>query len=184
MNTNPSTQKNDLGYKKQNTDILIVGAGPAGLSLALHLIQISKEWASRILIIEKKKHPRRKLCGGALSVPALEILENLSLDPPEDIFAVDEIRIRFQKHSYSLKGNPVLKIVNRASFDHFLSETLKSKGVRILEEVSFESANAQNDGYLVETNIGTIYCRSLVGADGSSSIVRKSLGLKRNNKVS
>ncbi|MDF3822331.1 hypothetical protein P3G55_20675, partial [Leptospira sp. 96542] len=42
----------------------------------------------------------------------------------------------------------------------------------------------QNDGYLVETNIGTIYCRSLVGADGSSSIVRKSLGLKRNNKVS
>ncbi|MGB9775078.1 MAG: NAD(P)-binding protein, partial [Anaerolineae bacterium] len=39
-------------------DVIIVGAGPAGLSTALHLQQMSPDLASRTVILEKARHPR------------------------------------------------------------------------------------------------------------------------------
>jgi len=47
-------------------DLIIVGAGPAGLSTAIHLQHIVPELAKRTLIIEKARHPRPKLCAGGL----------------------------------------------------------------------------------------------------------------------
>jgi hypothetical protein len=38
--------------------VAIVGAGPAGLSTALHLLQIDPSWAERMLVLEKAAHPR------------------------------------------------------------------------------------------------------------------------------
>ncbi|MEW6405818.1 MAG: NAD(P)-binding protein [Chloroflexota bacterium] len=39
-------------------DILILGAGPSGLSTALHLAQHYPHLTPRILILEKAHHPR------------------------------------------------------------------------------------------------------------------------------
>lgn len=183
MNSKGASFDKRLSLKNEEIDLVIVGAGPAGLSLALHLIQISPNWSSRILIIEKRIHPRKKLCGGALSIPALEILDDLGIQPNQDTFPVNEIQIRYGKHGYALKGKPVLKIVNRATFDHFLLDTLRTKGVQILEDTSFISADRSLNGYCIETTRGKISCRTLVGADGSTSIVRKTLGLKDQNTV-
>jgi len=66
-----------------SADILIVGAGPAGLSTALHLAQRPPELAARILVLEKAHHPRPKLCAGALVVDAEVILGRLWLDCAE-----------------------------------------------------------------------------------------------------
>ena len=44
-------------------DVIIAGAGPAGSTAA-------KELASRgrnVLVLERARHPRRKVCGGCLS---------------------------------------------------------------------------------------------------------------------
>ena len=54
-------------------DILIIGAGPAGLSTALHLAQLAPELVGRTLILEKAHHPRPKLCGGGL-LPYVEVI--------------------------------------------------------------------------------------------------------------
>ena len=47
-------------------DVLIVGAGPAGSALALHLARIAPDVARRTLVLEKSRHPRHKVCAGGL----------------------------------------------------------------------------------------------------------------------
>jgi flavin-dependent dehydrogenase len=61
-------------------DILIIGGGPAGLSTALHLFKIAPALASRILVLEKTRYPRHKLCAGALTPDAKVILRGVG--PP------------------------------------------------------------------------------------------------------
>ena len=64
-------------------DILIIGGGPAGLSTALHLVQIAPHLSDRILILEKAHYPRPKLCAGGLTIDAEIILQRLGLDVSE-----------------------------------------------------------------------------------------------------
>ncbi len=44
---------------QQGPEILIVGAGPAGLTAGLALVKYGRS----VTIIEKSRSPRRKLCG-------------------------------------------------------------------------------------------------------------------------
>ncbi|HAE59110.1 MAG TPA: hypothetical protein DCG54_06275, partial [Anaerolineae bacterium] len=64
-------------------DIIIVGAGPAGISVALHLAQIIPGIEKRTLILEKAHHPRHKLCGGGLLPDGEIVLRQLGLDISE-----------------------------------------------------------------------------------------------------
>ncbi|MFQ5459777.1 MAG: hypothetical protein ACE5EL_03190, partial [Anaerolineae bacterium] len=67
-------------------DVIIVGAGPAGASTALHLAHDDESGTDRILLLEAACHPRDKLCGGAVTRLATPALAPLDLpDPPESI---------------------------------------------------------------------------------------------------
>jgi flavin-dependent dehydrogenase len=59
----------------QNYDVAIVGAGPAGSSAAIRLAIAGK----RVLLIEKEKFPREKLCGEFISPECLEHFEELGV---------------------------------------------------------------------------------------------------------
>src|SRR5512137_1715419 len=67
----------------EHFDLIIVGAGPAGISTALHLAQIEPDMVPRTLILEKARHPRHKLCGGGILPDAENILRQLGLDITE-----------------------------------------------------------------------------------------------------
>jgi len=56
-----------------NYDVIIVGGGPAGTTAAYLLDKKGYE----VLIIDKKKFPRNKLCGGLLTKKTLNILSDI-----------------------------------------------------------------------------------------------------------
>ena len=60
-------------------DLIIVGAGPAGTSTALHLAARHPELAGRTLLLEKETFPREKFCAGALSGRGVQLLARLGL---------------------------------------------------------------------------------------------------------
>src|SRR5450755_2505441 len=61
-------------------DVLIAGAGPAGLATALYLLRAHPELAGRVVAIEKARHPRPKTCAGGLIPKTMLALKELGLE--------------------------------------------------------------------------------------------------------
>ena len=56
-------------------DVVIVGAGPGGSTTAYYLAKEGK----KVLLLEKKKFPRDKICGDAICKTAIEILMDMGV---------------------------------------------------------------------------------------------------------
>jgi menaquinone-9 beta-reductase len=80
-------------------DAIVVGAGPAGSAAAAMLAARGR----RVLVLEKERFPRRKVCGEFLSGDALESLERLGVR--EDVEARAE-RIH-EGELYLRNGRPI-----------------------------------------------------------------------------
>lgn len=155
--------------------IIIVGAGPAGSSTALHLCQLNPALAKDILILEKANHPRTKVCSGALSHHGSLVLKGLGLEPEVDHVPLRGIRMAYGKHHYSFKGNPVARVFQRSELDHWLLMQVRAKGVEVKENEPLRSAKVENDGVTIATDKREYRARMVVAADGASSPFRHSI---------
>ena len=157
-------------------DILILGGGPSGLSTALHLTKEFPHLTPHILILEKARYPRIKLCAGGLVIDAELILEQLGLDVSA-VPHVDAERIHFDFEARGLNirfpGRHALRIIRRDEFDHWLAKQAESRGVEIQEGVTVRKVDRYPDHVIVETDRGNFHAQVVVGADGSNGVTRR-----------
>lgn len=160
----------------QEKDILILGAGPAGLSTALHLARDYPHLSTRVLILEKAHHPRPKLCAGGLVIDAETILQRLGLDVSE-IPHVDTSAAHFDFAGRGFKISPrvrhALRIIRRDEFDTWLAGKARSRGMEIREGVTVKNVQPLENRVIVETDAGIFDAQIVVGADGSNGITRR-----------
>lgn len=164
-------------------DIAIVGAGPAGSTLAR---LIGKNY--RVLLIDKKQHvdlsktvSKGKCCGGLLAPDAQKMLSKLGLGLPKSVledpqlFVVRAIDIGqrlekfYQRHYINM---------DRRKFDHWLLSMVPS-GVDVRPGCKLNSYTAGKGSFdIVLAQDNKTYnekARILIGADGASSKVRQQL---------
>jgi flavin-dependent dehydrogenase len=166
--------------EERDYDVIIVGAGPAGISTALHLARIAPELIGRTLILEKARHPRHKLCGGGILADAEYILQELGLDITEvphcDVdwahfdYAGKGFRMRSER-----KGAFAFRTIRRHEFDAWLAEKARGRGFRILEEITVRNVTVHPSEVVVQTDQGEFHAAIVVGADGSKSVVRRAV---------
>lgn len=159
----------------EQVDVLIVGSGPAGTSTALHLLQHDPAWAGRMIVVDKATHPREKLCGGGITHLGQNILAQLGLEIAPKTFAIREVRLTYEELSYSFYGNPVLRIVRRDEFDHWLVQQVEAYGAPVRQGEGVKQVVPYPDYVEVITERATYHARVLVAADGSRSFVRRAL---------
>src|SRR5512139_2597651 len=147
-------------------DIIIIGGGPSGLSTALHLAKDFPHLTPRILILEKARYPRPKLCAGGLVIDAEVILQRLGLDVTE-VPHVDADRIRFDFEAKGLNirvpRRHALRVIRRDEFDNWLAKKTESRGVEVREGVTVRNIIPDENGVTVETDQGAFRARMVVG---------------------
>jgi flavin-dependent dehydrogenase len=161
-------------------DLIIVGAGPAGISTALHLAQIAPELVRRTLILEKARHPRLKLCGGGILADAELILHNLGLDITEiPHYDVDWAHFDFNGRGFRMRGEKkgafAFRTIRRQEFDAWLVSKARERGFRIQENTIVKRVEVTGAGVLVKTDREDYPATIVVGADGSKSVVRRAV---------
>jgi flavin-dependent dehydrogenase len=158
-----------------NCPIMIVGAGPAGISTWLHLQKEAPQLAQNSIIIEKAIFPRDKLCAGALCVWVSEVLACLGVDLDISSFFVSDIELRFGKEIDRLHQDNCFRVVQRVDFDYALVRESRKRGLELHEgEILVALSRAQHQ-LIVTTNKREYAVQVLIGADGAFSAVRKKI---------
>lgn len=136
-------------------DVIIIGAGPAGLTLANSL-----DSSLKVLLIDKKREPH-KLIACAEWVPPNMPVEPVTVTTAMDTWYGED----FISKDYSGK------IINRETWQKSMLESIAPS--KVLLGVTVESV----DGNIVKTSNNEFEGSIIVGADGPLSVVRRSCGL-------
>ena len=156
-------------------EVAIIGAGPAGATLAYELLQ----GGLQPLILDKAAFPRIKVCAGGLTIKAFQFL-------PPDLGPVLEDEIRRVQLSFNLNRTftkawhqPLLYTVERQRFDAFLMERVRQAGGEFGDGERLEEVTpGPGDSFTLTTSRRRIRARVVVGADGARSRVARSVGLQ------
>ncbi len=169
---------------REKYDIVVVGAGPAGLAF-IKTVRKENPHAS-ILLLEKYSYPRDKICGDGISslVPPLigeifpEIADKISKES-----LTQKYRIWYPSGECITKLSPPLNVIPRKTFDYLLWTATVDQSIDVLEEASatkliFDECRAiQGIQFIHEKNERSVKADLIVGADGSNSIVRRQTSL-------
>lgn len=155
-------------------DVVVVGAGPAGSTLAFELACNG----IKVALLDKESFPRNKVCGGGISIRAASLL-------PFDISPVIEKAVYGVRLSYKLKQKairvykePIAYLVGRDRFDNFLNNRALETGAEFFEKQRVIRIAADNRKTTVYTETDAFSAYVIVGADGATGRVGKNLGLK------
>jgi menaquinone-9 beta-reductase len=124
----------------QMADVIVVGAGPAGSSTAFYLAAAGLD----VLLLEKSRFPREKVCGDGLTPRAVKALTAMGVPIAEQDGWVRNkgLRIiggggRIELPWPELSSYPGFGLVrSRLDFDETLARHAQKAGVRLLEGVN------------------------------------------------
>jgi geranylgeranyl reductase family protein len=154
-------------------DVVVVGAGPAGSSTAMHLARAGVG----VLLVDKATFPRDKPCGGGLTGRALK---RIPVDPAPVVERdVDrfELRLRYGSSFAREHDAPLIRMTQRRRLDAFLVEQAVAAGAELREGARVEAIEQSESGVAARIGGEAVRAEVLVGADGANGIVARTLGV-------
>ncbi|MGC4087946.1 MAG: FAD-dependent monooxygenase [Polyangiaceae bacterium] len=179
-------------------DVVIVGAGPVGLFLAIELATAGV----RPLVLERLLEPDRTIKAASVGAVAAEALQRRglarALDDEQRAFLalmMPSLKARFGEGAakkpgghfsgmflidQSLQRDPErhMRPVPQEALEAILTARATELGVEIRRGVTLQGFERDEDGVTVRTSAGALRAQYLVGCDGGRSQVRKLAGFE------
>lgn len=160
----------------EHHQVIIVGGGPGGSLLACLLAREGMD----VTILEKRTMPRRKPCGGGITLKTASLLASVPWQGAvEDTIGKGTV---YYHQGTSLRWpDPVCFMVRRERFDHILLQAARDAGAKVLEDTAVSSVASDGVVNTVHASESREFQGELiVGADGAQSVVAR--GLRRGMK--
>ncbi|WP_430424657.1 NAD(P)/FAD-dependent oxidoreductase [Phenylobacterium sp.] len=176
-------------------DVIVVGGGPAGATMGWALAR----HGVRVAIVERATFPRDKVCGDFVEPGGLRLLARMGVLP--QIESGERLRItrnrvyfgpkliyRGDIHYYDHPEDRLNYglVVSRREFDAILLQHAHDAGADVFSPATARAITRDGGMVSVEATIGdqalTLCAPLVVGADGTESVVAKSMGLRRTNR--
>ena len=184
----PSTPKQPPA---DEADVIVVGAGPAGATTAFYLAQSGLD----VLLLEKSRFPREKVCGDGLTPRAVKSLIGMGISVTEQDGWVRNkgLRVigagqRLEMPWPELSSYPGFGLVRtRHDLDEALARRAEQAGARLVEGVTVtgpvrHERSGRIRGVVARPDGGeerSYAARVVVAADGNSSRLSVSMGLRK-----
>lgn len=157
-------------------EVLIAGAGPAGLASALYLLRQNPAMRGRVVALDKARHPRFKVCAGGLIPKTMLAMGELALDLEVPAIEVMRGTARTPTGEVDMfRGEPLCTVVRRDLFDARIARAAAEAGLEIVENCRVREVEQGADSVRVTTDRGCFEAPVVIGADGSGSRVRSSI---------
>jgi menaquinone-9 beta-reductase len=139
--------------KQEDADVIVVGAGPSGSTAAYYLAQAGLN----VLLIEKSRFPREKVCGDGLTPRAVKSLVAMGVDVSEEAgwlrnkgLRVIGGGMRLELDWPELSSWPGYGLVRtRASLDEQLARRAQAAGAKLLEGTTVTGPVLDDSGRIV-----------------------------------
>ena len=183
----PSTTQGAAG----EADVIVVGAGPAGSTTAYYLAQAGLD----VLLLEKSRFPREKVCGDGLTPRAVKALVAMGVPISENDgwlrnqgLRVVGAGMRLELPWPELTSYPGYGLVRtRMDFDQRLAQRAREAGAHLIEGVTVtgpvrDDRTGRIAGVTARPDDGEqqVYrARLVIAADGNSSRLSVAMGLRK-----
>jgi geranylgeranyl reductase family protein len=172
-------------------DVIVVGAGPSGSATAFYLAQAGLN----VLVLEKSRFPREKVCGDGLTPRAVKALIGMGISVSEQDGWVRNkgLRVigagkRMELPWPELSSYPGFGLVRtRHDMDETLARRAQQAGAKLLEGVTVTGpVTDERTGRIIGVTARgehkterTYTARVVVAADGNSSRLSVAMGLRK-----
>jgi 2-polyprenyl-6-methoxyphenol hydroxylase-like FAD-dependent oxidoreductase len=168
----------------RDSDLLVVGAGPSGLTLALQ----ASRMGAKVRVIERRSEPRVWAPALAIHPRTMEILGGLGVADPLVARGLSRVGLDLHIGADVVSGSlgqlylpetefPFICFAPQPEVEDVLASALSAQGVAIEWASEFKGMAPYQDGVVcrVETEgtEETVTARYLVGCDGADSAVRR-----------
>jgi menaquinone-9 beta-reductase len=146
-------------------DLIVVGAGPAGCAAAI----TARRAGAEVLLLERGRFPRHKVCGEFVSAESLNLLEGL-LTPGDRALIADAPRIaqgRIFADGAEIHAaiNPPAASIARFDMDCALWEACVESGIDGREDATVQAVEGQGP-FAVRTLNRNFQAKALINATG------------------
>ncbi len=159
-------------------DLIVIGGGPAGTSTAISAARLG----AKVLLLERGRLPRHKVCGEFVSAESLGLLREL-LDSPhtrllQQAVRIGRARVFLDGRNLETSVDPPAASIARFDLDSALWQSAENARVEARQQITVQSITGTGP-FRILTAEGELETRALVNSSGRWSNLNMESSVQR-----